>query len=163
MDQSLAVMLWQLCYGKISFIVLVPGWRCTPLRCRTARWVVTSISWPKSDSGGTLGTIFAANLRSFQRTFRRRLTLWEENDKIFRLGTFKQRIVSYFVKPCSDLRNLLLKMHQGRSICFACVKCWNLERILSTAFYAARLIRPLSVTSVFVLPNDVIGGLEFHR
>ena len=25
MDQSLAVMLWQLCYGKISFIVLVPA------------------------------------------------------------------------------------------------------------------------------------------
>ena len=24
MDQSLAIMLWQLCYGKISFIVLVP-------------------------------------------------------------------------------------------------------------------------------------------
>ena len=24
MDQSLAVMLWQLCYSKISFIALVP-------------------------------------------------------------------------------------------------------------------------------------------
>ena len=25
MDQSLAVMLWQLSYSKISFIVLIPG------------------------------------------------------------------------------------------------------------------------------------------
>ena len=25
MDQSLAVMLWQLCYSKLRFIVLVPG------------------------------------------------------------------------------------------------------------------------------------------
>ena len=37
MDQSLAVMLQQLCYGKISFAVLVPGCRnsfaCSDGRC----------------------------------------------------------------------------------------------------------------------------------
>ena len=37
MDQSVAIMLWQLCYGKISFIELVPVDALRRIRSRLPR------------------------------------------------------------------------------------------------------------------------------
>ena len=52
MDQNLAVMLQQLCYGKISFIVLVPGPSLLPsstLLWRDPKWWTHTKKWRLED------------------------------------------------------------------------------------------------------------------
>ena len=72
MNQNLAIILWHLCYGKISFIVLVPDQKNSALRRgQKAFWNNNYEKWDKS-----ITTLGVAPTLSFKKHIMRTIKNW---------------------------------------------------------------------------------------
>ena len=129
MDKNLAIILWQLCYGKISFIVLVPGQRGLPNR-------------PKA-FGGRIGFGSGSIAQSRPRNSKSRI----------RLGKKRLKMPQWTISVGGSLLTLTKKFRDRRLL--AVSRKWSRKYQKLKASFAT-FLQCLHLNNCVVVPSVVI-------